>query len=198
MVVQERCCTNIGPQYETFVTSNLGSYEACNVSCPIRLEKEAEVRINIVIITEFLKTELSLTDENVEISTYSGKSPFYPQTINGIRYELEDTNSGIVGEIFIIFSQDAQPYYIFRTQIAYEPDHKQMTEFIKELGLTMNMQGFRRESAYRQPVFYLRYDRFDTESFIDFLGIIAFIAEAYPLQMPRWKQYAQQPTVPMW
>ena len=198
MVVQERCCINIGPQYETFVTSNLGSYEACNVSCPIKPEKEQEVRINIGIISEFLKTELSLKDEDIEISKYSGKSLFYSQTINGVRFELDDVNSGIVGEIFTIFSQDAQPYYIFRTEIAYDPDHNQMIELVKELGLTMNMQGFRRESAYRQPLFYQKYNILDIESFIEFVGSIAFIAEAYPLQMPRWKQYAHEPTVPTW
>lgn len=198
MVIQERCCVNIGPQYEKFVTSNLETYEQCNVSCSVRPEIEQEVRTHINNITDLLTTEFSLKEENIEISKYSGKSPFYSQTINGIRYELDDPNSGIVGELFVIFSRDAQPYYIFRTEIAYEPEHSVMTELIKELGLTMNMQDFlTRESAYRQPIFYKKYDRFETQTFVEFLGNIAFIAEAYPLQMPR-KQYAEEPTTPIW
>lgn len=198
MTVPYRCCINIGPQYEKFVTSNLGSYEACNVSCPVKVEKEQEVRMYINAITDFLKTEFNIKDEDVEISTYSGKSPFHSHTINGVRYEINDIDSGIIGEIFVIFNQDAQPYYIFRTEISYDPDSKMMVNLVKEIELTMNMQSFYRESAYRQPIFYQRYYKFDIETFIEFLGDIVFIAEAYPLQMPRYRQYADQHTVPMW
>ena len=198
MMTQERCCINVGPQYDQFLIPDLEPNDRCNLRCPVKLDKEEDVRININIITDFLKTEFSINDEDVEISTYSGKSPFYPKTINGIRYEIDDIDSGIVGEIFVIFSQDAQPYYIFRTEISYEPDRKKMTELVKELGLKMNLQGFHRESAYRQPLFYQRYNEFGAESFIEFLGNVAFIAEAYPLQMPKYKQYANEPTVPMW
>ncbi len=198
-MTQERCCVNIGPQYEQFVTTNLGKLEQCDISCPVKPEKEPEVLIQINNISDLLKSEFNLKEENIEISRYSGKSQFHSRSINGVRYEIDDPkNSGIVGEIFAIFNREAQPYYIFRTEIAYEPEHKEMTELAKELGLVMNMQDFiHRVSAYRQPIFYQKYDSFDIESFVEFLGNIAFIAGAYGLQMPK-KQYAGEPSTPMW
>ncbi len=205
MVASDIACPTVGPQYSRFVSDE----EGLNAS-PVELEKSEEMEKRIVEISLFLMEQYGVDDTNIELSIYSGKSP-WPGTINGVRYELNDIKYKIMGEIFIVFmvytstSQpyytfSTRPYYIFRTEIdkapgvsmeAYNTFAKDIVALSDSLELRMNFkEAYIRDSPYWEPIFYQKQEKVDVSTFKKFMEHITYIAKAFPLKMPKRRQYA--------
>jgi len=205
-MTKETHCTTYGVPYGTIVEKNEDSAKDL-YSWYSDPDDQDHIRREIDNITEFLKSNYKLIDENIEIST-TEKVPTSP--IIGIRYELDDVRL-LVGEVFIVFMRDFKkgmtyPYYIYRAEVSKIPVDKipcdcvyvymKFRETVIELSDALGSEGINvdknlfREDIYTEPTFYQRQEKIDVNSFKQFIKNMSYIGTIFPLRVTKMRWYS--------